>query len=236
MNERTRRRRFKSITRICYDGRWYWDAICEEGRAWHMMVGSDCHHDWIEMPQLPPVTTGYTRKPKIEPKLTQESGAEPSTSQDMPQIALEPAQQSPALAKDRPKKHLPKGAYLEHAGELHSLYTLCKKLQISYPMVYQRFNRSKVQKSLEQIFNELGYPEVGQVEQKSSTKPKQPEGRIQSTHMVQYQGERYTLHALCKVLGISYIKAYKKITKTYKSPAQVFSELGFPGVTTLGKW
>jgi hypothetical protein len=201
-----------------------------------MMVGSDCCLEWIEMPPLPAMAMGTTQKPKTELSLTQEPEIKPDSSQDVPKIAIEPSRQSSILAKSQPKRQLPKGTYLEYTGEPHSLYTLCKKLHINYQMVYQRFTRAGAQKSLEQIFSELGHPEVRQTEQKISTKQTQPEKRAQSAHMVQYQGERYTLHALCKVLNISYIKAYKKITKTYKSPAQVFGELGFPGVTTLGKW
>jgi hypothetical protein len=51
----SRPRRFASLTRtVLPDGAHTLDAICEEGRAWWLIVGNDKAPDtWGELPPLP---------------------------------------------------------------------------------------------------------------------------------------------------------------------------------------
>jgi len=70
----TRRRRFVSINRVLSQHNdALIDAICEEGRAWWLVIGSDnAPYNWSELRPLPEIEVEVTEQPAAEPSPTAE--------------------------------------------------------------------------------------------------------------------------------------------------------------------
>jgi hypothetical protein len=74
-----RRRRFVSVNRVrSQDRRTVIDAICEEGRAWWLVIGdSGVPEGWSELRPLPEIEVGVTEPARPTPAPTSTSEAAP---------------------------------------------------------------------------------------------------------------------------------------------------------------
>ena len=70
----TRRRRFVSVNRVLSTRNdTVIDAICEEGRAWWLVIGPDnAPYDWSELRPLPEIEVDVAEQPAAEPSPTAE--------------------------------------------------------------------------------------------------------------------------------------------------------------------